>query len=154
MKAKDRIWRAPGRVAWSLYAGPQKRQALAELDRAFELAVTWMRMHVRHEGPSPEILDAAFDAMGRTLRRWAHLGAMDTEPLANVRRALASTARPTRRQGLDYTPRAFPGARELPDGPPADVEQKLSKLGLLADSDDSKDEPSRNGSRRAAKAKP
>lgn len=58
------------------------------------------------------------------------------------------------RKGLDYTPRAFPGARELPDGPPPDVEQKLAKLGLLADSDDSEDEPSRNRSPRAPKAKP
>lgn len=135
MKSNDRIWRAPGRVAWSLYAGPQKRQAIAELDRAFELAVAWMRMHIRHEGPSPEILDAAFFALDRTLRRWAHLGAMDTEPLANVRRALAASGQAIPRRGLDYTPRAFLGARELPDGPPQDLQQKLSKLGVLADSD-------------------
>lgn len=127
------IWRAPGRVAWSLYESPQRRQAHVELDQAFELAVDWMRLHVGREGPSPEILDAAFGALGRTLRRWAHLGAMDTEPCENVRLALAASGRAIQRGGLEYTPRAFPGARELPDGPPPDLEQRLAKLGLLAD---------------------
>lgn len=32
--------------------------------------------------------------------------------------------------GLDYTPRAFPGAR-APDGPAPDLEDKLAKLGLV-----------------------
>lgn len=34
--------------------------------------------------------------------------------------------------GLDYTPRAFPGAR-APDGPAADLEEKLANLGLVDD---------------------
>lgn len=35
-----------------------------------------------------------------------------------------------RRGGLDYTPRAFPGARD-PDGPAPDLESQLAKLGLV-----------------------
>ena len=35
-----------------------------------------------------------------------------------------------KRGGLDYTPRAFPGARD-PDGPAPGMEDKLAKLGLL-----------------------
>lgn len=39
-----------------------------------------------------------------------------------------------KRGGFDYTPRAFPGARD-PDGPAPDLESKLAKLGLLEGSD-------------------
>lgn len=35
-----------------------------------------------------------------------------------------------KRGGLDYTPRAFPGARD-PDGPAPDLESKLAQPGLL-----------------------
>ena len=35
-----------------------------------------------------------------------------------------------KRGGLDYTPRAFPGARD-PDGPAPDLEDRLAKLGLV-----------------------
>lgn len=35
-----------------------------------------------------------------------------------------------KRGGLDYTPQAFPGARD-PDGPAPDLEEKLAKLGLV-----------------------
>jgi hypothetical protein len=35
-----------------------------------------------------------------------------------------------KRGGLDYTPRAFPGARD-PDGPAPDLEDQLAKLGLV-----------------------
>lgn len=45
--------------------------------------------------------------------------------------------------GLDYTPRAFHGAR-APDGPAADLEEKLAKLGLLEpdDAEKARAEPS------------
>jgi hypothetical protein len=140
---KTKIWRAKGRVAWSLYESPQRRQAHIELDHAFDLAVDWMRLHVGPDGASPEILDSAFGALGRTLRKWAHLGATDTEPSANVRRALAHRAdeirqecqerlrRKKTRSPLDYTPRAFHGAR-FPDGLEPSAEAHLARLGLLA----------------------
>ena len=137
-----KIWRAPGRVAWSLYESPQRRQAHKELDHAFDLAVDWMRLHIGRDGASPEILDAAFGALGRTMRRWAHLGAMDTEASANVRRALADRGQAIAREVgarlpekkarpvLDYTPRAFPGVR-APDGPAPTLERDLARLGLV-----------------------
>lgn len=137
-----KIWRAPGRVAWSLCESPQRRQAHRELDHAFDLAVDWMRLHIGNDGASPEILDAAFGALGRTLRRWAHLGAMDTEPSANVRRALADRGQAIARECgarlpqkkarpvLDYMPRAFPGVR-APDGPAPTLERDLARLGLV-----------------------
>lgn len=39
-----------------------------------------------------------------------------------------------KRGGLDYTPRAFPGARD-PDGPAPDLASKLAKLGLIEGSE-------------------
>ena len=95
------IWRAKGRVQWALYNAPEKRQAIAELDHAYNLAVFWMAGDIGPEGPRPEIIDAAFGALGGTLRKWAHLGAMDTEPLANVRLALAASAEAIHRDGMD-----------------------------------------------------
>lgn len=93
-----RIWRAPGRVNWQLYDHPLKRQAIAELDEVFGLAIEWISRNVRPgEQPSQESLDAAFAALDRNLRRWAPLGAMDTEPLANVRLALARSFAPRRK---------------------------------------------------------
>jgi hypothetical protein len=37
-------------------------------------------------------------------------------------------------RGLDYTPKAFPGAR-APDGPASDLEEKLAHIGLLESAD-------------------
>lgn len=39
-----------------------------------------------------------------------------------------------KREGLDYTPRAFPGAR-APDGPAPDLGEKLAKLGVIEESE-------------------
>ena len=52
--------------------------------------------------------------------------------------------------GLDYTPRAFPGAR-APDGPASDLEAKLAQIGLLEQSGKAE---SRAESRRDTQADP
>lgn len=96
------IWRAKGRVQWALYDGPEKRQALAELDQAFDLAVFWMAGDIGPDGPKPDSIAAAFGALGGTLRKWAHVGAMDTEPLANVRLALAARAEAIHRECMEH----------------------------------------------------
>lgn len=54
-----------------------------------------------------------------------------------------------KRGGLDYTPRAFPGARD-PDGPAPDLADKLAKLGLLEGAEAG--EASKGGARQEARA--
>ena len=46
-----------------------------------------------------------------------------------------------KRGGLDYTPRAFPGAR-APDGPAPDLEARLAELGLVDRSEGNESQPS------------
>lgn len=58
--------------------------------------------------------------------------------LGKVLRGLVGVNQGAKERGkLDYTPRAFPGAREAPDGPAPDVEDRLVAIGIAERSDGS-----------------
>lgn len=91
-------WRGPGLVDWSLYDDPEQTAAQAELDRAFARTVVWLRVQLIAGLPAGPLVAEAFDRIGPTMHRWGALGAVDTEPCANVRLALAAMASPPRQQ--------------------------------------------------------
>lgn len=75
------------------------------------------------DGPAPDLED-----------KLAELGLVDrvnTEPSADASAGVNHDVNPgtKKRPSLDYTPRAFPGAR-APDGPAPDLEDRLVAMGL------------------------
>lgn len=75
------------------------------------------------DGPAPDLED-----------KLAELGLVDradAEPLADASAGVNPDVNPgtKKRPSLDYTPRAFPGAR-APDGPAPDLEDRLVAMGL------------------------
>ena len=93
-------WRSPGLVDWSLYKHRERATAESELDDAFAKTVVWLRAQLLAGHPVHELLQESFDRIGPTMHRWADLGAVDTEPCANVSLALAAMASPPRQQKL------------------------------------------------------
>jgi len=88
------IWRARQRVNWQLYSPhPHRRRAEAALDRAFAAAAARLRADLAAGKPKTSALSRAFHkGMGLSMHRWGHVGALDTEPCANVRLAFAELA--------------------------------------------------------------
>ncbi len=88
------IWRARRRVNWQLYSShPQRLRAEAALDRAFAAAAARLRADLAAGRPKVAALSRAFhEGMGPTMHQWGHVGAVDTEPCANVRLAFAELA--------------------------------------------------------------
>lgn len=88
--ARIPIWRVPGRVNWELYRCPGWRCAERQLDQAFDRAAAWLAAALSAGLPLDTALDRAFhEKMGPTMHSCAEWGAVDTEPCANVRLALA-----------------------------------------------------------------
>lgn len=88
-------WRAPGRVNWALFNVPRRQHDQAErgLDAAFDLECEIAQLRIDKGWPRKLAAEAAFDAIGVTMRKYMKTGAMDTEPCANVRLALRSKLR-------------------------------------------------------------
>lgn len=88
------IWRGPCLVNWQLYSShPERSPAEAALDRAFAAAVARLQADLAAGKPKAGALSRAFHkGMGPTMHRWGHVGAVDTEPCANVRLAFAELA--------------------------------------------------------------